>query len=349
MDKRETVGLIAGLTSKLKSAITNLEQFIGMGELSPAQIQKIVADGKARDYFSIGDVIYIPWTNYTGSAPVLYDMPFVVVHIGDVYDDQDVKHENALWLMCLYCEPEEMIFDASEEILATEATFTEGWYYYIKNADNSFTEQTVTYGDTISGTYYHHTLHNAANTLRYGYNRWSKSAYRQWLNSAAAKNDNWWTAQYESDVAPSTTYTNKPGWLYGFGADFLDIVKPVKVQTSCNTVTDDGVTDVTYDRFFLPSLEQMYGSPQAASVEGDYWEYWKNVTGLDEPSNGSSSDTNDARKISQINAPDGAAVYVRLRSANYGYSSVWVVSSAGYLTSNNALNAYRSQPACVIY
>ena len=115
-------------------------------------------------------------------------------------------------------------------------------------------------------------------------------------------------------------------------------------------VTDGGVTDITYDRFFLPSLEQMYGNPQAAGVEGDYWEYWKEETGLDAPSNGS-SDTNEARKIpSVVNYPRGSAVDCRLRSAGRGNGySVWHVDAGGYLSSYSANAARRSLPACVIY
>ena len=121
------------------------------------------------------------------------------------------------------------------------------------------------------------------------------------------------------------------------------------MQTAANTVTDGGVTDVTYDKFFLPSLEQVYGSPQAAGVEGDYWEYWKNVTGLDEPSNGSSTNTNDARKVKAVNAPNGSAAYCRLRSAYGGHYYVWTVYAAGYLSNYSAYYAHRALPACVIY
>ena len=191
---------------------------------------------------------------------------------------------------------------------------------------------------------------NSKDVISYGYNRWSQSAYRQWLNSDAAKNEGWWTSQHLGDVAPVATMTNRPGWLYGFTSEWKAIFKKVKVQTATNTVTDGGVTDTTYDKFFLPSLEQMYGSPQAAGVEGDYWEYWKNETGLSSPSNGSSSDPNDARKIPSVAAPTGAAVYVRLRSAFRGYSHyVWNVTTGGYLYYYYAYGSYRCQPACVIY
>lgn len=323
--------------------------------LGPEEIHKLVADGKAKSTFNIGDVIYIPWTNYTPSTPVVYQFPFVVVHIGDVYDQNNVLHHDALWLMAMYAEPEEIVFDAAEDTvvnLAEEPNALEGWYYWGLTGTD-YTELQLSTGDAIPTTYdsVHKCAINNLYVLRYGYNRWRDSAYRQWLNSDAAKNANWWTSQHEGDIAPTNTYTNKPGWLYGFEDRWLDVIKPIKVQTACNTVTDGGVTDVTYDRFFLPSLEQMYGAPQAAGVEGEYWEYWKEETGLNEPSNGSSSVPNDARKIpSVVNYPRGSAVTCRLRSAYRGYGYyVWYVSTGGYLNGSYAYSAYRALPACVIY
>lgn len=343
--------------SGLRETVQELEESISGGALvlTPERIQQIVADGKARDSFSVGDVIYIPWTNYTPSTPVVYQFPFVVVHIGDAYDQNDVLHKDALWLMAMYAEPEEIIFDAAEDTpvnLTEEPNALEGWYYWgVTGTD--YTALNLAAGDAIPTTYdsVHRCGINHVNVLRYGYNRWKDSAYRQWLNSKAAKNENWWESQHTGDVAPAATYTNKPGWLYGFEDRWLNVIKPVKVQTACNTVTDGGVTDVTYDRFFLPSVEQMYGEPQAAGVEGDYWEYWKNETGMDVPSNGSPANTKDARKIpSVVNYPRGSAVDCRLRSANRGHANaVWTVYAGGSLRYYHAANAYRSLPACVIY
>ena len=275
----------------------------------------------------------------------------VVTHFGDVYDENGDLHENAMWLMWMYATPQTLQFDAEEAIVATESTFQEGYYYYTKNNDDSFTQQTVTVGATIpSGTtYYKHVRSGMATRMRYGSNDWSQSAYRQWLNSDAGKGS-WWEAQHDSDVAPPQAST-LPGFLTGFEQEWLDIFKPIKVQTALNTVCDGGVTAVTYDKFFLPSLEQMYGSPQASGVEGAYWEYWKQATGLTSPSNGSSSNTNDARKIPSISAPTGSAVSCRLRSASRsGADGTWSGHSAGYLYRGHAAsNSFRAQPACVIY
>ena len=324
---------------------------------SPAALQKLCASGEIGRWLNIGDVIFIPWTDYTGNSPVEYSFPFVVAHIGDVYDQNDALHKNGLWLMAMYAEPHEIPFDEAENTvvdLSTETTAQEGWYYWGHTASPlTYTKLNLNPGDPISLGSYDSIRKcgiNDVNVLRYGYDRWSVSAYRQWLNSEAAKGANWWTSQHLGDVSPTATYTNKPGWLYGFTEEWKAIFKPVKVQTACNTVTDGGVTDVTYDKFFLPSLEQMYGVPQAAGVEGDYWEYWKDETGYTAPNNGSSSAPSNARKIPSVANPSGSAVFVRLRSASRGSSCyVWSVPAGGYLSSNAAYNAYRALPACVIY
>ena len=324
---------------------------------SPAALRELVASGQINRWLNIGDVIFIPWTDDGGNTPVEYQYPFVVVYIGDAYDENDVKHENALWLMAMYGTPRDIIFDAAESTpvdLTEEPNALEGWYYW--GVDGStYTELHLSTGDPIPTTYPSVAKCgiNNVSVLRYGYNRWRDSAYRQWLNSDAEKNEGWWTEQHMGDRPPSDAQNNLPGWLNGFTEEWRAIFKPVKVDTACNTVTDGGVTDTTYDTFFLPSVEQMYGAPQAAGVEGEYWPYWKEETGLDAPANGSSTNTNDARKIPSIANPTGSAVYCRLRSAIRGYSyAVWYVSTAGYLNiygGGGATNSSRALPACVIY
>ena len=69
-----------------------------------------------------------------------------------------------------------------------------------------------------------------------------------------------------------------PGFLSGFSDDFKNALSRVKVVTYGNTVTDDGSAVVTYDKIFLPSLQEIYCNPQV-SGEGTYWPYWKERTG----------------------------------------------------------------------
>ena len=105
--------------------------------------------------------------------------------------------------------------------------------------------------EQFTGIY--HSIANSANIFSNGYNRWSHSAIRQWLNSDADAGE-WWTSQHIGDTAPAQA-TTTDGFMKGLDEDFLNVVQPVKVTTATNTVTDGGVIDITYDRFFLPSLD----------------------------------------------------------------------------------------------
>ncbi len=187
---------------------------------------------------------------------------------------------------------------------------------------------------------------NSLHRLAYGYNRWSQSALRQWLNSNAAKGK-WWTPQNDYDRIPDQC-AQKAGFLTGFDEEFLSCVQPIKVVTALNTVTDKSVgeNETTYDRFFLPSLEQMYITPQAAGVEGEVWEYWKRAAGLTEP-------MKQYQTYPQVRTfgieNKAAAQNVRLRSASRGDAgNTWYVSSSGYVSSCSAFIATRCAPACVI-
>ena len=141
--------------------------------------------------------------------------------------------------------------------------------------------------------------------------------------------------------------------MAGFDEAFLNIIKPIKVTTALNTVTDGdiGTTEETFDTFFLPSLEQEYIVPQLAGAEGDYWPYWKERLGLSTPQAQGSGGTN-ARHIRYAYSAKTSAQSCRLRSAGRGGAAVtWRVSSAGYATygyGDFATSAGRGCPACVI-
>lgn len=182
----------------------------------------------------------------------------------------------------------------------------------------------------------------------YGYNRWSQSANRQYYNSSAAK-DAWWAPQNPFDRAPQQLSTVR-GFKAGFEEAFLSIIKPVKVVTALNTVsdTDIGASETTYDTFFLPALEQEYIVPQVSGVEGAYWEYWKQRLGLTTPQAQGQSGTNAAHIRYAYDAKTSAQ-YCRMRSANGGNAaSVWRVSTSGTAGHHSASTAYRGCPACVI-
>lgn len=175
----------------------------------------------------------------------------------------------------------------------------------------------------------------------YGDNRWYKSAYRQYLNSDLPAKQ-WWTPQDEWDMKPDQADT-VPGFLAGFSDDFKAALTRVKVVTYGNTVTDDGSAVVTYDKIFLPSLEEIYCSPQV-SGEGAYWPYWKERTGAKTPQNFWQT---YPLRITHDLAQRTVNRSVRLRSANRGYGGdAFYVNSSGGVYGWGAVGAVRCAPAC---
>ena len=182
---------------------------------------------------------------------------------------------------------------------------------------------------------------NGLHPVGYGDNRWHKSAYRQYLNSDAAAGG-WWTPQDEWDMKPDLADT-VPGFLAGFSDDFKAALTRVKVVTYDNTVIGDGSAVVTYDKIFLPSLEEIYCSPQV-SGEGTYWPYWKERTGAKTPQ--AVWQTYPLR-ITRDLAQRTVGRSVRLRSAGRGGgSSAFGVTSSGSVDTWYAIYASRCAPAC---
>ena len=185
---------------------------------------------------------------------------------------------------------------------------------------------------------------NSMQETAYGWNRWKTSAIRQYLNSDQPK-WKWWTPQDEWDVAPDQLAT-KDGFLCGLPDDMKQAIKTVKVVTYANTVQDGGEADITYDKVFLPSMEQMYINPQI-SGEGNTHEYWKRRSG-------------SSTKFQQWNTYPRLIHYavenhmspqhVRLRSASRGSAfSPWYVGSSGYVGYYyGAFYASRFSPLVVI-
>ena len=222
------------------------------------------------------------------------------------------------------------------------------WNVYAKGSTTSKQTGTTSKGKNgtkIGATSTVDTMHtngkvNAPQRVVYGYNRWSQSALRQRLNSAAAAGA-WWTPQNEWDRPPAQAAT-LAGFLAGYAEDVRRYFKPIKVVTVANNA-DGNVEDVTYDRVFLASLEQMYCVPQFAAKEGEYWEYYKRLLGRTTPAPTSQT---YARLIKYaLNAPTSAQYCFR-RSAYRGSASiVWFVFTSGYVNALNSYNAIRCAPS----
>ena len=204
-------------------------------------------------------------------------------------------------------------------------------------------------GTLSSSTKYAESGINNMQRAAYGYNRYAHSAIRQWLNSAGAKEE-WWEQKNPFDHRPDQLATVQ-GFMAGLPQDFLQIIKPVKVTTALNTVSDSeiGTSEDVVDKFFLPSLEQEYIVPQASGVEGTYWQYWKDRLGLNAPQAWYDAGTN-AHHIRYAYDNHTSAQYCRLRSASRGTANLaWYVASTGYAYTGTATSATRCAPACVIY
>lgn len=183
---------------------------------------------------------------------------------------------------------------------------------------------------------------NGLHPVGYGDNRWWKSAYRQYLNSDAPAKE-WWAPQDEWDMKPDQADT-VPGFLAGFSDDFKNALTRVKVVTYGNTVTDDGSAVVTYDKIFLPSLEEIYCSPQASGEGTGYWPYWKERTGAKTPQ---ALFKNYPLRITRDLAQRTVSRDVRLRSAlrDNGYFSFGVNFSGG-VRNWFSFDTSRCAPAC---
>jgi hypothetical protein len=343
--KEETLQKIAESVNETNVYLKSIARKEKFDITSFKTVQDIVAAGLAKKYFSVGDQFITTWTDIV--ADKTYDWVWGVRDFVDC-ELPDGSIVPGMVIQADYASPHSVQFDHEENETATESTFTSGYFYYTKNDDGSYKLNDVTYGDAISSdtTYYHSSIKDpTGNICRYGYNRWSHSAYRQYLNSDKGKGE-WWTAQHLGNVAPSQL-NQYAGFLSGFSQDFLDVIGPVKVTTVLNTITDSALGDreYTYDTMFLPSIEEMYGAPQLAGAEGEAWLYWKEATELSTPNNGSNTG-----RITYALDNQKSAQSVRLRSAYRGNSYyVWNVYATGSLYNSNAYHAYRCAPACIIH
>ena len=198
---------------------------------------------------------------------------------------------------------------------------------------------------TDLGTMLYATRNGNLNSMQesaYGWNRWKYSAARQWLNSTQPKGK-WWTKQDDWDIAPSQLDT-KDGFLCGMPAEMLAVLKTVKVITLANTVSDGGVTDITYDKVFLASMSQM--NVNMSKEEGTVHEYWQRRTNSKTPI--------EPWKTYPIMIRYSAANHtspqtVVSRSANRGSAgSVMNVDASGLVLSTNAWSSSVFAPLVVV-
>ena len=160
-----------------------------------------------------------------------------------------------------------------------------------------------------------------------GNNRWSQSHTRQWLNSLRAANS-WFTTQHDYDEPPTSgnilnknnsngNYDNAPGFLAGFSGDVLQHFTDI-TNTTALCMFDEGTSETTIDKVFLPSYTEMGFGYNNGIAEG---------APLYKFANGGSILKN------------GANSYYFMRSPKYSYSSIlWVVDNEPSAWFNDAYN-----------
>lgn len=184
--------------------------------------------------------------------------------------------------------------------------------------------------------------HNFTERQAYGSNRWRDSVYRQYLNSdapAVPSSDtttisNWWKPATVFDRIPGGA--KLAGFLHGLDATLVEALGEVEVKTAlhpCDRV-GDATHDITYDKVFLLSRKNVYGSDEWAAIsEGEYLEFFKNVSNAD-----------------RIKYQNGTARYWWLRTPYSGaaYHVRHVYASGEVNGGDYAGNAGGVVPACCI-
>lgn len=193
---------------------------------------------------------------------------------------------------------------------------------------------------------------NAISRAVYGNGRYSESAIRQWLNSDAAANA-WWTPKNNWDRPPRAADLNRAGFLTGLPADFVKILDYNDITIALNAAeVFSSDRETVRDRIFLPSIENMYITPQLVDAESPAWDYYKALAqeaGL--PGKFQQWQTYPILRAFDLTSANGSLspVSVVLRSANRSSAAnAWRVDSSGNVNASYAYSAPRSCPACKI-
>lgn len=192
---------------------------------------------------------------------------------------------------------------------------------------------------------------NSLHRMRYGSNRWSTSAMRQHLNSAA-KAGSVWTPQTPYDRPPSWA-ASTAGFMHGLDPEFIKICGEVELITALSTVAGDTTAEsasagtgyeTTVDKFFLPSRPEVFGGGDNNSDKGDAWQYYKANSDVPGGANNPNADSNRIK----TNAA-GTAQYWWLRSPYVGSGNiVRNIYTSGSVNNVGAHSSYGVAPACVV-
>lgn len=181
---------------------------------------------------------------------------------------------------------------------------------------------------------------NHTHRIRYGSNNWAESAMRQFLNSANAAGSVW-TPQTKFDRPPSWN-ANTAGWMNGMDADFLAVIGKTTKVTCRNTLTDNGGSDTTKDKFFLLSSCEVFMENEVGNVtEGEAYPYYSDYSDYTSPNMGADSN--------RVKYRGGSLQSWVLRTPNHrnGFD-ITIVNSTGAKGIHGATTKEGVSPACNI-
>ncbi|GEM_PF-6357227 len=336
------------ILSKLKLQNAYLSILAGEHELDSWEAYKLISDaGHLPEVLSVGDTLTETWTDLSASPAAVYTVSFEVMDFGDAEDENGNVYHNKAFLRWKKATPYTLPLDEKERVLVdleTETTAQANTYYIGYNTTNELLELET--GDPLPTTYskLYKNAYPSTGIVSVGYNRWKCSAYRKWLNSDAAANG-WWTSDHVGDAAPSQHGT-KPGFLSGFSESFRSLLRAYKVRTllSNDGLHGENAYEDTYDKVFLPSVEQMMGIPEVSGVEGSAWQAVKNAGSLTAPTNGAVPS-----RAAEDLITSGTNRNLRLRTPVLNNSSkVYYVNTAGAIASDNPFTAARCTPVIIL-
>ena len=187
---------------------------------------------------------------------------------------------------------------------------------------------------------------NTPYRICFGYERWSQSGLRQWLNSNEAAGS-WWSPQ--NDFDRPNTYQSIAGFMNGLDSDFLAVVSKSRVTSGTNKTIETGAPETVRDKFFIPTITNINGIDTYISDSSDgaiVWDYYTKFRADEKTGTSNNSDQNRVK----TNGVTSAALPWKLRTISpnsQGFLS-FVSRGGGCASTGRACGLDCVAPACRI-
>ena len=341
---------IGGALGEVDARVTAIE---GFNVTSWAEVQNILREGIASNYFTVGDQFVIPYNGVDFIWNVIaLDHPLMTPV------DTDYTHTLALQpqgvLMNAQFSAPQAIYGSTEELAIGTHVFIlngvkyqvtttvampangvlvgGGWTGYIPSTMTVYGADRVTVlesGLSITVSTEDVTLAEVNNHVRcrYGSNNPVDNALRQFLNSNASVFN--WEPQGLYDMPSS--YAGTGGFLYQLDPELVAVLGEVENKVALASYDGGGQVTVQDKAFLLSRVEVGFGTEGVTTDESVY-EFYDGAT--------------NAERIKLLS---GSPRYWWLRSPNVSYTYiVRYVHASGGLGGNSALNSNGLSPVCVI-